>query len=295
MVVSEDEWIPALNEVGVQLCTAHKYFVGAELSIASSHGLTAAAALRELPERTLAAASSSRPHDAAELNDAAAHLEDLVARLKTDAGVDRQELVRTFVSAQRANLAWEWSHYSPEKMVSVLELPHTHFRRARSMLQAQAFASSATRIRQGTAYLHLAAHSAGDEDRALLNARIAELNQLAHEADVGKLTQAKLRAGLVHADSAYAAWNLRCAAARYREKHRIDAARALREAAARMRRRLDWLGREGEDNALIRELDMAGEALAKGARPPTRRVEDLVERAARTLQTAELLDTSSKG
>ncbi len=282
MVVSEEEWIPAQNTVGRQLWTAHKYFAGGELSTARDHLLAAIRALRSMPDVEHGPESTQLDR---ELEAAAEQLEELATKLGRANEVSRAELDRSLVAAHRADLHWEWSQRGDDGRTPWLERPRDHFRRAKSMLQVHADASAAVGVRRGVAYLRLLAQYAPVEDRPQLDAQVEQLNRLAHDADRGDLTLDELRAGLTRAEAVFATAYLRTAVARYEAKQREEAGRALRTAAAHMSARLEWLGAQADvtSSELVREVDRAGVALGKGARPSEHRLLELVGRATRTL------------
>lgn len=285
LVVSEDEWLPAFNRVGSELSAAHKHFLGANHDTARRHTLGAVSGLRVLASGEPSMETLAEL-DPATLEHAASELEVLAERLKSRE-VTRSELEHAFIEAHRAALAWDWLHRTNEALPSALELPFTQLRRARSRLKANAHAATAVQLRHGVAYLRLDLLGARADDQSLLGAELDQLNELARAAARGELTEDALRAGLIQADSAYAAAFLRQAQQMLDARQRVAAGRALREAAAHLRACGDWTSwqrAEGAPSPVVRELDDLGSALGRGARVPARRVADVVARAASVLE-----------
>jgi len=86
--------------------------------------------------------------------------------------------------------------------------------------------------------------------------------------------------------------DLHQAEAQYRKDERTEAGRSLREAVARMRARLTWLGQEAESasNALMQEIEQASADLTRGTKLTARKATDLFVRAKRSLGITEQSD-----
>ncbi|HEX5655579.1 MAG TPA: hypothetical protein VFX59_00220, partial [Polyangiales bacterium] len=273
------------NRVGSELSSVHKYFVGGEPATARRHALAAVELIRAQPPE--AEGTLDAELDAARERSVTA-LQKLAQRLRDAHDVTRDELDQVLIGAHRAELQAEWAHASAEQLQPLLEKPRAFFRAARSRLQANASASTALQLRKGIAYLRLGVQSAGTEERASLDAQLVELNQRAHQAELGELSPTDLQRSLARAEAAYAIAYLHEAATRQQAKQETAARRSLREAAARMRSRLEWL----EDDEALRAATLRAEEVERAAltshrRSVDTRTQELVSRALRSLAPPE--------
>ncbi len=283
MVVSEDEWIPVMNAAGRELSAARQSFVANDLTGAREHVQAAAKAIRqeqgELKTEPQEESANKR------LDDAAKQLGALAAKLDDKQQVTREEFERTFTSAYRTNAQVDWLHLSTDTLVPLFEKPRTHFADALRKLADKDQAGAAAELRRGTAYLRLATESARKEDKTKLDDALGELRRLASRADKGELAEADLRSALARVDSAYATSYLDRAQDELKRDARPQAGRSLREAATRMRARLEWIGDQTKDAAkdLVDELEQTGDQLAKGGKLAGKKLEELYARAKKSL------------
>jgi hypothetical protein len=281
LVISEQEWIPVLDETGEKLQTARKDFVGGNQSKAASELRAAVSTIRDHEKKR-------KDLDKQELESSAKQLEGLAAQLEQHKAVTQEELDKVLTHAYSADAAISWLYLEEESWRPTFERPREHFARALDLLDKHDNAAAAAEIRRGTGFFQLAARNARQDDRALLTADIGRLNQAATRADQGKLTPPELKETLAQVDAAYAASYLHQAEERHQAKQDREASRELHEAAARMRARLQWLGKEAEhaSSAIVDELDSVADKLAHGAKVASKEVTSLLRRAREQIQEA---------
>ncbi|MDB4974836.1 MAG: hypothetical protein JWN48_3177 [Myxococcaceae bacterium] len=274
LIVSDEEWIPVLDETGETLTSARDSFVGGDALGAAVQTRAAAAAIRR--NETARGASES-----ASLEQQAKKLDALGARLELRKNVSTAELSKTIAEAYREAAGVTWLHLEEETLRPTFDKPQEHFDRALGLLSNRDDTAAADEIRRGAGYFRLASISARADDRPALDQQVAKLNHLAQRADLGSLTAPELKTALVEVDSAYAASYLHQAESEYQARQHADASRTLREAAARMRARGHWLGEEVHhaSSAVAEELESMGDKLGHGVSVAIRKAAVVLEHA----------------
>lgn len=261
VVASEEEWIPVINNAGQKLEAARKAYGDGSSEKAATDLREAAGAIRE-------DAKAAETDDKAKLEQSAKDLEAVAEKLTHGGGVERKDFEAVLVKAYRQDAPVSWVYSNNEVVRPLFERPSHHSLRALEALTKQDYAVAAEEIRRSTAYFRLAALSARDDDRELLQHEVDVLNARAKQAAEGKLTPDELRKTLAQVDAAYAESYLHQAEARYKSKDAQHATRSLSEAAARMRSRLHWVGKETEraSLAVVDEVEGLAGKLGKGAK-----------------------------
>ena len=274
VVASAEEWIPVINQAGKKLEAARKDFVRGSHEKAATDLHAAAAAIRE-------DAKAAQTDLRGKLEHSAKDLEAIAEKLTHGGGVERGAIEAALVNAYRQDAPVTWLYSQDEIVRPYFERPSEHSARALELLAQHDYAGAAAEIRRSTAYFRLAALSARDDDRELLQGAVNLLNARAKQADAGKLTPEALRQTLARVDAAYAESYLHQAEARYEAKDAGHTARPLSEAVARMRSRLRWMGQETEtaSMAIVDQVETLAGKLGKGAKVAAKDASSVFKRA----------------
>lgn len=289
IVVSEEEWIPVVNPAGEKLAAARKAFVAGDTRAAAESLRAAAKAIGADTALATVEERSALERDEQVL--------DRLADQLASGAVEREAFERALTDAYRRDATVTWLHLQDEAFEPFLERPSGHTQAALAALARNDNEEAAAEIRRAAAFFRLAAQTARDDDRELLQHNVDRMNQLATRAEAGKLTAKELRAGLAKVDAAYAASYLHQAEDDYMgARQEVERApRALLEATARMRSRLRLLDQEMEatSKAVVDELERLTDKLHRGERVGERDATAAFKRARKQVEPDAEPSTSS--
>lgn len=279
LVASEEEWIPVINTVGQKLVEARKQYAAGSSDKAANDLRAAASAMREDAKAVQGDLKSRLDQSAKDL--------EVTADKLAHGSVGGDALDKALVRAYRQDVPATWLYAQEETVRPFYERPSKHSAHALDLLARKDYAGAAAEIRRSTAFFRLAALSARDDDRELLQHNVDLLNKRAKQAEAGKLTPDELRQTLAQVDAAYAASYLHQAEAHYAAKDAQHATRSLREAIARMRSRLHWVGKESEaaSTSVVRGIEELADKLGRGAKVAAKDVASLFKRAHNQVKT----------
>jgi hypothetical protein len=281
ILLSEEEWIPVLDDVGNDLIKARTAFAKGDRKAAAQDVRGAVSSLEKRKE-------GLSPDALGRLAQVSSDLGALAARLEGTDAIPQTDLDRALGSAYRSVADVEWVYLREDIWVPTFERPAEHFQRALALLDQGQGATAADEIQRGAGYFRLAMTSARSDDRELLQAQVDKLSSLAKQADAGTLKSADLKQALAQVDNAYAESYLHQAEAEWSKKESSGTRRALREASARIRSGASWLGAESKDatHALVEDLEKLGHKLGAGAKITSEELHKLIEKASASLHAA---------
>lgn len=279
LFISDQEWLPVLDETGKYLLSAREYFASGDSAGAASQTRDAVGAIRR----------QEPPCDARErasLEQEAQKLEQLAMRLELRQDVSAAELTTTIAAAYRNTAMVTWLHLDDETWHATLQKPQRHFERALALLSKRSGSDAADEIRRGAGYLRLAPAGARADELRTLEQQVAKLTWLAQRADLDDLSAAELHTTLVGVDAAHAASYLQQAEREYEAKQAAKASRTLRQAAARLRARRHWLGEDVQraSSAVADELELLADKLGRGVSLTLPRLKQSLQRAREELR-----------
>lgn len=274
LFISDQEWLPVLDETGKDLLSAREYFASGDSAGAASQTREAVGAIR-LQEPPCDA------RERASLEQEAQTLEQLAMRLEQRQDVSAVELTATIAAAYRNTAMVTWLHLEDETWQATLQKPQRHFERALVLLSKRRSSDAADEIRRGAGYLRLAAAGASADELRALDQQVAKLTSLAQRADLGDLSAAELQAALVGVEAACAASYLQQAEREYEARQAAKASRTLGQAAARLRARGHWLGEDVQSasSAVADELELLADKLGRGESLTLQRLKQSLRRA----------------